>query len=146
MGFSAEFFVLLGFIIFVLLLAYFGAHRTVFNALDARARRIEGELAEAKRLREEATAVLASFEKKRAEAEAEAAGIIAQARAEAEMLAKETEARMTDFVARRSKQAEAKIALAEAQATADVKAAAAEAAVQAAEAVLKNDIKGPAAD
>ncbi|MBV9637020.1 MAG: ATP F0F1 synthase subunit B, partial [Methylobacteriaceae bacterium] len=34
MDFSAEFFVLLGFIIFVLLLAYFGAHRTVFNALD----------------------------------------------------------------------------------------------------------------
>ena len=55
----------------------------------------------------------------------------------------ETEERMADFVARRSKQAESKIALAEAQATAEVRAAAADAAVRAVETVLRNDVKGP---
>jgi F-type H+-transporting ATPase subunit b len=62
-----------------------------------------------------------------------------------EALAEETAARMADFVARRTKQAQTKIALAEAQATADVRAAAAEAATKAAEIVLKSTIKGAAA-
>src|SRR5260221_6217205 len=146
MTFNAEFFVFLGFILFVLLIAYSGAHKKIVAGLDARTQRIAAELAEAKRLREEAAAVLAGFEKKRAAAFAEADAIIAQAKAEAEMMAKETEARMADFIVRRSKQAESKIALAEAQAMADVKAAAADAAVRAAQAVLATDVKGSVAD
>src|SRR5579871_2655081 len=134
--FNAEFYVLLGFILFVLLIAYSGAHKKIGSALDARSRRIEGELAEAKRLREEAAAVLAGFEQKRAAAVAEAESIIALARTEADLMAKEAEARMADFVARRRRQAEEKIAMAEAQALADVKAAAAEAAIRAARDVL----------
>lgn len=141
--FDAEFFVAVAFVIFVLGLAYVGAHRKVTGALDTRSKRIDDELREAKRLREEAAALLASFEKKKVEAEAEAGAIIEHAKADAERLAKETEERMAEFVARRTKQAEAKIAFAEVQATAEVRAAAAEAAVRAAESVLRNEVKGP---
>lgn len=143
MIFDAEFFVAGAFVLFVLALFYLKAHTRVTGLLDARASRIEGELREAKRLREEAAALLASYERKKVEADAEAAAIIQQAKADAERLARETEKRMTEFVARSSKQAEAKIALAEAQATAEVRAAAADAAVRAAETVLRSDVRGP---
>ena len=101
------------------------------------ARRSPTNSAEAAKLRAEATALLESFEKKTLEAEANAAAIVAEARAQAEHLAKETAERMNDFVARRTKQAEAKIALAETQAAADVRAAAADHAAKAAEIVLR---------
>jgi F-type H+-transporting ATPase subunit b len=57
-------------------------------------------------------------------------------------LAKETAERMADFVVRRTKQAETKIAMAEAQASADVRAAAADHAVKAAEVVLRDQTQG----
>jgi len=141
---DAEFFVAVGFILFVLLLAYLGVHKQLAAALDGRAKQIGDELAQAQKLREEAAAVLASFEKKKIEAEAEAQAIVAQAKTEAELLAKETRERLQEFVARRTKQAEQKIAMAEAQATSDVRAAAADAAVKAAETVLKGETAGPA--
>ncbi len=144
MEFGAEFFVLLGFLVFVGVLIYFGAHRIVLNALDARGEAIAAELAQAAKLREEATALLASFEKRTAEAEANAAAIVAEARAQADQLAVEAADRLKEFIARRTKQAEAKIALAEAQAAADVRAAAAEHAAKAAEIVLADEMKGSA--
>ncbi len=144
MEFGAEFFVLLGFLVFVGVLIYFGAHRIVLNALDARGEAIAAELAQAAKLREEATALLASFEKKTAEAEANAAAIVAEARAQADQLAVEAADRLKEFIARRTKQAEAKIALAEAQAAADVRAAAAEHAAKAAEIVLADEMRGEA--
>jgi F-type H+-transporting ATPase subunit b len=145
MHLDAEFFVLVGFVIFVAGLGYLGVHKTLIAALDDRADKIKAELAEAKRLRDEANAILASYKKKAALAEGEAAAIVAQAREEAAMLARETEARMTDFVTRRTKQAEAKIAMAEAQAAADVRAAAAEAAVAIAGHVFRTDPNGSGA-
>jgi F-type H+-transporting ATPase subunit b len=53
---------------------------------------------------------------------------------------------MEDFVARRTKTAESKIAMAEAQAVADVRAAAADAAVTAASAILSQSVKGDIAN
>ena len=140
--FDAEFFVALGFVLFVLGLGYLGVHSKLTAALDARVKRIGDELGEARSLRNEAAALLASFEKKMTEAEAEAAGIVAQARAEAAMMAKEAETRISDFIARRTRQAEAKIAQAETQASNDVRASAADAAVQAAETVLRGHVPG----
>jgi F-type H+-transporting ATPase subunit b len=142
---DASFFVALGFVLFLVLLGYLGVHTKITTALDNRAAQIAKELAEAKRLRDEAAAVLASFEKKRAEAEAEAQAIIAQAKTEAEALTKEAADRMADFVARRTKQAESKIALAEAPASSEVRAAAADAAVKAAETVLRAQTTGAVA-
>jgi F-type H+-transporting ATPase subunit b len=143
---QAENWVALGFLCFVGLLAYLGAHRKVIDSLDQRRGRIKAELDEAVRLREEAKALLVEFERKGREAEGEAAAIIASAKAEAERLAAEAKTRMEDFVMRRTKMAEVKIAQAEAQALADVRSAAAEAAVAAAGKILSTAAKGKVAD
>jgi F-type H+-transporting ATPase subunit b len=143
---EAEAWVAIAFVIFLGLLVYLGAHRRVFEAIDRRQARIKAELDEAVRLRQEAQAVLAEFERKGREAESEAASIIAGAKAEAERLAVEAKTRMEDFVVRRTKMAEAKIAQAESQALADVRAAAADAAVAAAEKILSTAAKGKVAE
>ncbi len=135
---DAEFFFFLGAVLMVALFGYLGVHKTIAGALDSRIDRVKHELAEAARLRAEAQALVQSFVAKAAEAEAQAATIVAQARAEAEALAKEAQTRLEDFVARRTKQAEDKIALAEAQAAADVRSAAVDAAIKASENILKS--------
>ncbi|MCI0466499.1 MAG: ATP F0F1 synthase subunit B [Beijerinckiaceae bacterium] len=140
--FDAEFVVALGFAVFAGLIIYYGIHNKIAAALDKRAGRIEAELAEAARLRSEAGALLASFETRRAEAQAEAEAVVAQAHAEAERIAAEARARMVEFLQRRTKQAEEKISLAEAQAATEVRAAAADAAIKAAEAVLRAEAQG----
>ena len=94
MEFGAEFFVLAAFVVFLCLLGYLGVHRTILKGLDARGEAIADELAQAAKLRAEAVALLASFEKKAAEAEAAAAAIVADARAQAEQLAKDAATRM----------------------------------------------------
>ena len=143
---EAEVWVAFAFVVFLCLLVYVGAHRTIAKALDDRTARIKAELDEARRLKEEAAQLLAEYQRKRQDAENEAQGIIAGAQAEAERLAVEAKTRMEEFVARRTKMAETKIAQAEAQATADVRAAAAEAAVSAAEKILRQQAQGPLAE
>lgn len=146
MYFDSSFFVAVAFGLFILLLGYFGAHTLIANTLDNRGKRIQAELDEARKLREEAEAVLASYKARAAQAQADADAIVAQAREEAEAMARESAARMEEFVARRTRQAEAKIAVAETQAANEVRAAAADAAVIAAEKVLRIQTKGAAAD
>ena len=146
MLFEPEFWVAVAFVILMGLFAYLGVHRTVLQTLDRRSERIKAELDDARRLKEEAAKVLAEYEARRASAEREAEDIIASARAEAERIAGEAKAKMEDFVARRTKTAESKIALAEAQALADVRAAAADAAVAAASTILSQSVKGEKAD
>jgi F-type H+-transporting ATPase subunit b len=143
---DAELFVAIAFILFVGAVLYFGLHNKLNEMLDKRAAAIKAELDEAARLRAEAAALLASFEQKKIAAEADAENIVAQARAEAELIAKEAHERMAEFVERRKQQAEQKIAMAEQQATADVRAAAADAAVRAAAIVLKDQAKGEVGD
>jgi len=141
-----EFWVAIAFLILMGVFFWLGVHRTVLTALDHRAQRIKAEIDEARRLKEEAAKLLADYQARRASAEREAQEIVTNARAEAERIAAEAKTRMEDFVARRTKTAENKIALAEAQALADVRAAAAEAAVAAASTVLSQSVKGSVAD
>jgi F-type H+-transporting ATPase subunit b len=141
-----EFWVAVAFVILMGVFAYVGVHRTVFKALDNRAARIKAELDESRRLKDEASKLLAEYKTRQSKAEAEAQEIIASAKAEAERIAVEAKAKLEDFVARRTKTAESKIALAEAQALADVRAAAANAAVTAASTVLSQSVKGSVAD
>ena len=143
---DAEFWVAASFFIFVGILIYVGVHKKIAEALDHRRDRIKAELDEARRLREEAQTLLAHYQQKQKEAEGEAAAILTNAKADAERMALEAEAKMNEFVARRTKMAEAKIAQAESQALADVRAAAADAAVTAAERILKDAAKGNLAD
>ena len=139
--FEAETWVAVAFVLFVGVLAYYKAHKPMLRMLDDRRERISAELDEARRLKEEAQALLASYRLKKEGAEQEAQAIIASAQAEAERLANETAARMEELIGRRTKMAETKIAQAEAQALADVRAAAADAAVAAAERILSRTVK-----
>jgi F-type H+-transporting ATPase subunit b len=143
---DAEFWVAVAFVIFLGVLAKLGAHRMILGALDDRAARIKAELDEARRFRDEAQALLAEYQRKRGEADREADAIVAAARAEAERVAAEAKTKVEEFVARRTKMAETKIAQAEAQALADVRSAAAEAAVAAAERILSETTKGKVGD
>jgi F-type H+-transporting ATPase subunit b len=144
--FGAEFWVAVAFVLFIGVLAYFQVHKLIVKGIDDRRDLIKAELNEARRLKEEAQALLAQYREKQRAAEQEAAAIVAGAQAEAERLALEAKAKMEDFVARRTKMAETKIAQAEAQALAEVRAAAAEAAVAAAETILTRTVKGKVAE
>ena len=146
MLYEAEFWVAVAFVILMGVFAYFGVHRTILQALDHRSERIKAELDDARRLKEEAAKLVAEYRARRTTAEREAQDIIASAKAEAERIAAEAKVKMEDFVVRRTKSAESKIALAEAQALADVRAAAAEAAVTAAARILSQSVKGEVAD
>ena len=144
--FQAEFWVAVAFVILMGVFGYFGVHRTILEALDHRRDRIKKELDDARRLKEEATKLVAEYRARRASAEREAQDIITSAKADAERIAAEAKAKMEDFVARRTKTAESKIAQAESQAIADVRAAAAEAAVTAASSIMTQSVKGSVAD
>ena len=146
MFFDPETWVAIAFVILMVVFGYLGVFKKAMAALDHRADRIKAELDDATRLKQEAAKVLADYKARTASAEREAADIIANAKSEAERIATEAKAKVEDFVARRTKTAESKIALAEAQAVADVRAAAAEAAVQAASTILSQSVKGQVAD
>jgi F-type H+-transporting ATPase subunit b len=137
---TAEFWILACLVAFFAILGYFKVHRTIAGSLDKRAADIAAELDEARRLREEAQQLLASYQRKQREAMKEAEDIISQAKAEAEQLAKETRANMEAQVERRTKLAEDKIAQAETQAVNDVRSVAAEVAIGAARRVIAEKV------
>ena len=131
-----EFWVAIGTAIFLGILVWKRVPQMTANSLDARAAAIAREIEEAQRLRSEAEALLAQYKQKQAAAEAEAQGILAEAKAEAGRFAAEARAATAAQIARRAKQAEDKIAQAEADALADIRAAAADAAIGAAERLI----------
>ena len=135
-----SFYALVALVIFVAMAIYFGVHRIVAKMLDAQIKKIADDLAEAKKLREEAAALLVEYEQKRVAAEAEAEGIIAAAKEEATRLTTEAQASLNDLVTRRTKAVEDKIAQAEAQAVAEVRARSADVAIEAARLVLTDEM------
>jgi len=66
---ETENWVAIAFLCFLGLLAYLGAHRKMIDAIDRRQARIKSELDQARRLREEAQALLGEFQRKAREAE-----------------------------------------------------------------------------
>ncbi|YCI01542.1 F0F1 ATP synthase subunit B [Ensifer sp. D2-11] len=136
MALDATFYALVGLILFFVLIAYLKVPGMVGKALDARADKISNELAEAKRLREEAQSLVAEYQRKRKDAEAEAASIVAAAQREAEMLTAEAKQKTEEYVARRTALSEQKIKRAESDAINAVRAAAVDLAISAAEKVL----------
>ena len=143
---EAEFWVAVAFVIFVGIVVYAGVPAMMVRALDGRADRAKTELDEARRLRQEAESLLEEYQRKQQNAEAEAQQIIRDAQREGERMRAEAAAKIDDFVARRTRMAETKIGQAEAQALADVRAAAADAAVAAAEKILAQSVKGKVGD
>lgn len=140
------FWVMIAFIGFVALLIYYGVPGIVGKALDDRATAIRADLDEARRLRDEAHALLADYQRRSREAEDETKTILEQAKREGEALAAETRKNLQESVERRTKLAEEKIERAEAQALSDVRTAAVESAIAAAEKILKSRVAGATAD
>jgi F-type H+-transporting ATPase subunit b len=131
-----EFWVAVGFVMVIALLLYVGAPKMIATLLDARSASIKAELEEARRLREEAQALLASYQEKAAGAEREAESIVAEAKAEAERYAAEATAALGVHIERRAQLVADKIAQAEAAAIAEIRALAADAAASAAERLI----------
>ncbi len=130
------FWVAVSFFLFAGLVVYFKVPGLVAKALDKRAEAIRAELDEATRLREEAQALYAEYERRQRDAEKEAQSIITQAEAEAERLAVETKIKLDEMLERRTAQVESKIARAETLALDEVRLAAASAAIVAAEQLI----------
>ena len=141
---TAEFWVLVSFVAFLAILVYYKVPGLIAKALDDRAAAIRKELDEARRLREEAQALLADYQRKHRNAGQEAEAIVEQARREADAFASETRKALADTVKRRGQQAEERIARAEAEAVDEVRAAAVDMAMAAAEQILREQASGAA--
>jgi F-type H+-transporting ATPase subunit b len=144
--YEPETWVAVAFLILVGLLLKLGIPNLLFKALDDRSARIKAELDEALKLRKEAEGVLAEYRRRQGEAEKVAESVILNARVEADRMAAEAQTKVEEFIARRTKMAETKIAQAEAQALADVRATATDVAIAAAEAILVKTTHGAAAE
>ncbi|MBB5571630.1 MULTISPECIES: F0F1 ATP synthase subunit B [Rhizobium] len=141
-GLDETFFAFVALILFLGLVVYLKVPGMMAKSLDDRADQIRNDLAEAKRLREEAQHLLAEYQRKRKEAEAEAAHIVAAAEREAEMLTTEARKKTEEFVANRTALSEQKIKQAEADAMKAVRSAAVDLAIAAAESVLAKKAGG----
>ncbi|OYX00210.1 MAG: ATP F0F1 synthase subunit B [Rhizobiales bacterium 32-66-8] len=140
MEFDNTFYAAVALVIFIAITLYFGIPKIIGKMLDGQIKKIADDLAEAKKLREEAAALLVEYEQKRVAAESEAAGIIAAAQEEATRLTAAAQVSLADLITRRTKSVEDKIAQAEAQAVAEVRARSADIAIEAARLVLTDEM------
>ena len=134
--FDAAFWATISLFVFLGVIIYLKVPGMIGKALDGRIKAIEGELAEAERLRQEAKFLLEEYEAKRQAATTEAEGIVAAAREEAFRLTAEAKTSLETLITRRAKAVEDKIAQAESQAIAEVRARSADVAVEAARVLL----------
>lgn len=131
-------------VIFAAVVVYLKVPGMISKSLDERAKRIRDELDEARRLRGEAQELLADFQRKRKEAEKDAADIVAAAKREADMLLEEANRKTEEYVTRRTALAEQKIEQAERDAIIEVRASAVDIAVEAARKMLAEKVDAKA--
>jgi F-type H+-transporting ATPase subunit b len=134
-----EFWVLLAVVVFAAIV-WKPVRRSILGMLDERAIRIQGELDEARKLREEAEQLLADYQKKQREAAAEAQAIVAHAREEAERIAAQAARDLQQSLERRQRLAEERIAQAESKAMDEIRAAAVDVAIDAARRVIVSEL------
>ena len=137
---NAEFNVTIGFLLFIALLLYLKVPKLIGGMLEKRAEGIRSELNEARTLREEAQTILASYERKQKEVKEQAERIIAHAREEADIAAKQAKADLQASIARRLAAAEEQIASAQAAAVKEVRDTAIAVAVGAAGDVIAKNL------
>jgi len=133
---NSDFVVLLAFTAFVGVLIYMKVPGKIAGLLDARAVQIKSDLAEAKALRDEAQALLASYEARQQEVAVQSERIVTQARDEAMQAARLAKEDLAKSIDRRLAAATDQIASAEAGAVAQVRQAAVSVAIAAARDVL----------
>ncbi len=142
LAFDATFFALVALVLFLGIVFWAGAHKKAGAALDARAAQIDKDITDARKLREDAEALLAEYKQKKLDAEKEAAGIISQAKSDAAAYSEDAKKKLADALIRRTKQAENKIAQAEAAAVKEVRGAVTDRAIAAAAALIADGAKG----
>lgn len=133
---NTNFVVLLAFLIFIGVLVKAGVPAKIGGMLDARATGIQANLDEARALRDEAKALLASYDAKHKEVLEQSARIIATAKDEAQTAADHAKQELAQSIARRLAAAQEQIAAAEASALRQVRESAIAVAVAAAGDVL----------
>ncbi|HEX4080725.1 MAG TPA: hypothetical protein VHX61_17835 [Rhizomicrobium sp.] len=133
---ESDFWEWVGFLAVIAIFLWKGAPAFITSTLDRRAAGISKELDSVKRLREEAETVLIGYRERARGAESETAAILNETRAETERFTAEARARMQAQIERRARQAQERIAQAEANAMAEIRALAADAAAAAAEKLI----------
>ena len=118
---NTDFIIAIAFILFIGVLFYFKVPGMLSKMLDDRAGGIQSELDEARALRDEAQALLASYERKQKEVQAQADKIVAQAKVDAEAAADQARADLERSIERRMASAEDQIASAQAGAIKEVR-------------------------
>jgi F-type H+-transporting ATPase subunit b len=116
--------------------------RSVSGSLDGRADKIRAQIEEARKLREEAQALLAEYQRKQRDALSEAEHIVAQAKDEAIRMKAQAEKDLEHTIERRKAQALERIAQSEAQAIASVRNTAVDVAIAAAEKLITDQMNG----
>ncbi|MEN5275952.1 F0F1 ATP synthase subunit B [Brucella sp. TWI432] len=137
---DSTFWALVALILFIALIVYLKVPGMIGRSLDERAENIKKELEEARTLREEAQQLLAEYHRKRKEAEKEAGDIVAAAEREAKALLEDAERATEEYVVRRNKLAEQKIATAETDAINAVRASAVDLAIAAAGKIVADKV------
>lgn len=143
---DAHFWVGVALVVFLLILVRVGVHKLAWNALGDAGAKVRAQLDEAEALRREAQALLAEIKTQKEETDRTVAAMLENAKAEAERLQVEAKQKLEEQIRRRGELAERKIATAEAQAAAEVKAAAADLAAEMAERVLAARLATTAGD
>lgn len=143
---NTDFIVAVSFLLFVGVLFYFKVPALLGGLLDKRAEGIQSELNEAKALRDEAQALLASYERKHAEVQEQADRIVAQAKESAEESAAQAKVDLEKSIERRLQAAQDQIASAEAGAVKQVRDEAARVAVAAAGEVIAKEMSASKSD
>ena len=118
---NTTFVVTIAFVLFVGVLLYLKVPALVAGILDKRAEGIKSEIDEARALRDEAQAIMASYERKQKEVQKLAGKIVDTAKEEAKLAAKQAKADLKDAIKRRLQAAEDQIASAEASAIKEVR-------------------------
>ena len=138
--YNTDIVVLLAFLLFIGILVYYKVPGMLTGYLDRRAEQIRADLDEARRLREEAQQLLATFERQLREVKGRAERIVANASKEAQDAADQAHRDMQKQVARRLAAADEQLAAAEAEALRSVRNRAVTVAIAAAAEVLARQL------
>ncbi|WBU63083.1 F0F1 ATP synthase subunit B [Paracoccus aerodenitrificans] len=134
---NTDFVVTVAFLVFIGILIYFKVPRLIGGLLDKRAEGIRADLEEARRLREEAQELYASYERRQREVSKQADEIVENAKREAVAQADKAKADLEQSIQRRLKGAEDQIASAESDAVRAVRDKAVQTAIAAASQILR---------
>lgn len=138
--YNTDLVVAISFTLFIGVLVYFKVPGMIGGMLDKRAQQIRADLDEARKLREEAQELRASFERKRQGVAEQAERIVAKAKADAALAAQQAKVELEATIARRLQAAQDQIAAAETAALRQVRNAAVQTAVAAAGDVIAGNL------